>query len=190
MDFLADGDTDTNIWVAASDGDMSAVQTFMSAGISVNSQDEHGYSPLHAAVSYGHVELIQFLLSQGADIHIVDEEGDCPLLICEDPEVLELLLSHGAQLTARNAAGEGIVEKVVEDENDTMIDYLVSKGVCTVDDVKELKARYNPEEFSLQELMMRAQGEEEEGGDSDDDGGAGGAGGGSGDAIEMGLGEQ
>ena len=35
-----------NIFIAAGDGQLAEVQAFVSAGISVNSQDEYGYSPL------------------------------------------------------------------------------------------------------------------------------------------------
>ncbi len=45
-------------------------------GINVNVQDEHGYAPLHAAVSWNNLEIVQFLLQSGANIHIKDVEGD------------------------------------------------------------------------------------------------------------------
>jgi ankyrin repeat protein len=35
-----------NIWVAASNGDVERVNVLLSSGISVNAQDEYGYSPM------------------------------------------------------------------------------------------------------------------------------------------------
>ena len=35
-----------NIWIAAGDGDLSSVQAFVESGVSVNAQDENGYTPL------------------------------------------------------------------------------------------------------------------------------------------------
>ena len=40
---IADGE---NIWIAASDGDINRVKQLISQGISVNIQDDHGYSPM------------------------------------------------------------------------------------------------------------------------------------------------
>jgi hypothetical protein len=35
-----------NIWVAASNGDTNRVKELLALGISVNAQDEYGYSPM------------------------------------------------------------------------------------------------------------------------------------------------
>ena len=66
---------DTNIWVAASDGHLASVQRFVAEGVDIDSQDDNGYSPLHAAASYGHLELMQWLLDNGAKVDARDAEG-------------------------------------------------------------------------------------------------------------------
>ena len=43
MDFFNEPD---NIWVASSDGDLAQVKKLVESGVSVNTQDEYGYSPL------------------------------------------------------------------------------------------------------------------------------------------------
>lgn len=43
MDFFVEPD---NIWVAASDGNLSDIKKLIASGIDVNAQDEYGYSPL------------------------------------------------------------------------------------------------------------------------------------------------
>ena len=95
----------------------------------VNEQDNNGYSAIHAAASYGHEELIRYLISNGADVNLKDNDGDTPILLCEEPEIFLILKSFGANPTAVNDVGQGIFEKVVEDENDVMIKFLVAEGL-------------------------------------------------------------
>lgn len=83
----------------------------------------------HAAVSYGHMELIKILLSAGAVVDIEDLDGDTPLLVCEDPEVFELLIKSGADIKKVNHIGWGIFEKVIDDDNETMMKYLIEHGL-------------------------------------------------------------
>lgn len=119
-----------NIWVAASDGNTTAVKTFIESGVhAVNEQDVNGYSAIHAAASYGHEELIRYLISAGANVNLKDNDGDTPILLCEEPEIFTILKSYGADPIAVNDIGQGIFEKVVEDENDVMIRFLVTEGI-------------------------------------------------------------
>ena len=54
-----------NIWTASSDGDLERVQHLLEKeGVDVNAQDEHGYSPIHAAASHGQLALLEFLLQE------------------------------------------------------------------------------------------------------------------------------
>ena len=143
MEF-ADGAEGENIWIASSDGDVKRVMELLESGVSVNAQDEQGYSPLHAAVSYGHIELITLLLDRGAAIDLKDAEGDVPLLVCEEVEALELLLSRGASLEVSNMLNQDIGFKAVEDENEELVEWLVDKKVLTEERVKELKNELFP----------------------------------------------
>jgi len=116
-----------NIWVACTNGDEARLRQLLQEGFSVNQQDEYGYSPIHAAASYGQVDLLRVLLSLGADVNIRDNEGDTPLLVCETPEVFELLVASGADATAVNTDGEGILKKAVDDDNDVLANFLVER---------------------------------------------------------------
>ena len=59
-------------------------------------------SPLHVAVVNGHVLVVKLLLSHGADVDILPktsfycDQTLAPIFIAEHPQVLELLLQHGA----------------------------------------------------------------------------------------------
>jgi ankyrin repeat protein len=149
------------------------VKSLLSSGVSINSQDETGYSPMydlifiplpscihydckcilsynylivsHAAVSYGHKDLIAFLLSNGADINLRDEDGDSPILVSEDPEIFEYLISQGANARDVNTANENIFDKAVQDENDSMMSYLISNSFISSDEMKAIIEKNNVE---------------------------------------------
>jgi ankyrin repeat protein len=96
----------SNIWIACADGDLDAVRYFVEEGqISVNAQDDTGYSALHAAVSYDCVQIAQYLISKGALPSICDEDGDCPMHAVESTEMLQLLLEAGADPSLKNLEG-------------------------------------------------------------------------------------
>ena len=46
-DLVEEGDnSDDNIWIASSNGDIERVKELLQSGVSVNAQDEYGYSPM------------------------------------------------------------------------------------------------------------------------------------------------
>ena len=128
------GDFD-NIWVASTEGNIEKVMGYIASGVSINAQDEFGFSPLHAATQYGHINLLEYLLSNGADVNIRDADGDTALLVCENQACFELLERHGADINAKNNDGGGFPEKAVElaDEgNEDMVTFLFNRGLIPV----------------------------------------------------------
>ncbi|KAF9584964.1 hypothetical protein BGW38_004466 [Lunasporangiospora selenospora] len=106
-----------NIWLAAGDeGDLEAVKKFIAGGVSVNAQDEFGYSPLHAAISYGHKELAQYLLDNGANVNIQDNDNDTPLFVCETVELAEFLIGAGANPMHKNIEDVTAADNAEEEE--------------------------------------------------------------------------
>ncbi|KAG0315610.1 hypothetical protein BGZ97_008046 [Linnemannia gamsii] len=148
-----------NIWLAASDGDLAAVKTFINEkGISINAQDEFGYSALHAAASYGHKELITYLLENGANVNIQDPEGDSPLFVCETVDIAEMLVKAGADAKHINENEMTAAENAEEEEWLEVAHYLRElTGVPHPDEVDEL-------EDDMSHLM-----EEKDSDDSSDD---------------------
>lgn len=131
MEFLEHTGEKDNIWTASSNGDLNRVIEILSSGeATVDAQDEYGYSALHAAVSYGHMELIKYLIHTAkANIRLRDIDGDEPIHVCEEPHVFEYLVEHGADPTALNNEQEDIFKKAIDDENEEMVNYLISKGI-------------------------------------------------------------
>lgn len=65
---------------AAAGGELQTVQAFLSNGTSANAtMDDDGGTPLHAAAVNGHINVIEYLLSQGADINALNEDGETPV---------------------------------------------------------------------------------------------------------------
>ncbi len=72
-------------------------------GADVNARDSDGWSPLHRAAWEGNVNVASILLQHGAEADCQNESGWTPLRcaalpIGRRPEVIKLLLEHGAKL--------------------------------------------------------------------------------------------
>ena len=158
-EFIDDSAGSENIWTSSSDGDIPRVQQLLTEGVSVNAQDESGYSPIHAAVSYGHADLLKFLLSVGANIHLGDIDGDLPIHVCESPAIFEILIAAGADPMAPNGVGETLFDKAVDDENEDLINYLVVKGLG---EAPEIRPTFNFEEEEEEEEEEEVEEDENE----------------------------
>lgn len=88
---------------------------------------------------------MKYLLSVGADVKLRDEDGDTPLLVCEIPEVFEVLKAAGADPNAVNRNKEGLIQKAVEDENEDLIKYLFENNL-----INDPTFKYTPGMFELQ----------------------------------------
>lgn len=99
--------TTSNLWTAASDGDLGRVRQLFDAGYhNTNDADEQGYTCLHAAASYAHLDLLQYLLSRpDIDVNARDTDGDTALHVCEDVASAQALLDSGADSKALNVHG-------------------------------------------------------------------------------------
>mmetsp|Transcript_58811 Transcript_58811/g.137659 ORF Transcript_58811/g.137659 Transcript_58811/m.137659 type:complete len:212 (+) Transcript_58811:54-689(+) len=114
-----------NLWTAAGDGDIARVEELITlSGFSPSSQDENGYTPVMAAASWGHVDLLRILLQRDASAaNVADSDGDTPLhhvaqaIELEADQVrpvLELLLTHGADVSRRNAEGKTCIDSCAQ----------------------------------------------------------------------------
>ena len=67
----------SNLWTAAGEGDLDRVKHLVEVQeTAADARDEHGYTALHAAVSWGHPEMLRYLTSKGGDINVTDNDGE------------------------------------------------------------------------------------------------------------------
>jgi ankyrin repeat protein len=69
---------DTCLHIAATRGDVRAIQLLLEAGADINTIGDMGSTALHNAVSQGRVEAVKYLLNAGASKQIKDEFGQTP----------------------------------------------------------------------------------------------------------------
>ena len=60
------GDPPKDIWEAARNGSIEAVEQFLATGVDVNAKDEYGQTPLHFASNR---EIAGLLIAAGADVN-------------------------------------------------------------------------------------------------------------------------
>ncbi|KAJ8598773.1 hypothetical protein CTAYLR_009865 [Chrysophaeum taylorii] len=133
----------SNLWTAASDGDLDRVSQLFDAGHATNDADEMGYTCLHAASSYGHRDLIEFLLARpDVDVNVRDADGDTPLHVCEDILTAKRLLEAGAEHAALNSLGFTPANVAREEGHAFLADFLDSlQSEVEISDERDTKRR-------------------------------------------------
>jgi hypothetical protein len=100
----------TDIWVAAREGDLEAVKQSLAAGTSINAREPSGgATPLNTAAMCGQTKVAAFLIEQGADVSVANNDGNTALHLASFfayPDLVELLLKHGASVDVKNARHE------------------------------------------------------------------------------------
>lgn len=79
-----------------------------------SSQDEHGYSLIHAAASYGHLDLLRTLVRElKVNVDLKDEDDETALFVVETPEAAQCLVDElGANAAHRGSEGLSAREKI------------------------------------------------------------------------------
>lgn len=110
-----DSSLDLPLIDAAARGDAAAVQDLLDRGASVRATDETGRTPLIAAAYGSHVAVAEILLAAGAAPNEKDGSVQSAYLIStsevgDDPALLDLLLSAGADVSSRDSFnGTGLI---------------------------------------------------------------------------------
>ncbi|MBX9831028.1 ankyrin repeat domain-containing protein [Candidatus Babeliales bacterium] len=65
--------------VAAKNGNIQRVTELIAAGANINTTNEQGFTPLHAATPHGDTTCVQLLLTAGANVNAQDAKGKTPL---------------------------------------------------------------------------------------------------------------
>lgn len=109
-------------------------------GADLEARDRRGNTPLLSAVAMGRFAAIRTLLNAGARIDAVDTEGNGVLHLVNggtssiigdgDPKksTIHYLITHGADVFARNAKGQTPLHLAVEHRNTTDVRALIAQG--------------------------------------------------------------
>lgn len=78
------------------------------------SQDEHGYSLVHAAASYNHLDLLRALVKEfNVNVDLKDEDNETALFVVETEDAAQVLVEElGADVKHRGAEGLTAREKI------------------------------------------------------------------------------
>lgn len=116
-----------NIFNLAADNNPKLIPLLRSDPALASAQDSHGYSLLHAAVSYNHLDLLKNLVEEfQVDVNIKDEDHETALFVTETVEAARILTQClGADLTILNVEGETAEDKILsEGEHPTIAAFL------------------------------------------------------------------
>ncbi|KAL6717881.1 hypothetical protein ACLMJK_003966 [Lecanora helva] len=119
--------TATNVFILAADNNPQLLPLLRSNSSLATSQDSHGYSLPHAAVSYNHLDLLRILVNEfHVDVNIKDEDGETPLFVVESVEAAQCLLDElKAEPEIRNDEGMTAEDKIkAEGDNVAVADFL------------------------------------------------------------------
>ncbi|KAJ6140949.1 hypothetical protein N7497_011842 [Penicillium chrysogenum] len=108
-----------NPYLLACDNPKALLDLLRSNPAIASSQDESGYSLLHAAASYGHVDLLRALVKEfNVNVNLLDEDGETCLFVVEDSDIARCLVEElGVDANKKNAEDLTAVEKF-ESENE------------------------------------------------------------------------
>jgi ankyrin repeat protein len=120
-----------SVHLAAYQGDLSRVKSFLQGGGNVNKRArEKGPTLLEYAVRGGKIEVVKLLISEGADVN-VKSEALAPLFYAvsngEDVEVAKLLLSNGADPNV-SVGDVSVLHTAVGKRNIELVELLVKNG--------------------------------------------------------------
>ncbi|KAL8895876.1 MAG: hypothetical protein Q9192_003393 [Flavoplaca navasiana] len=147
-----------NVFILASDNSPQLLPLLHSKPSLALSQDEHGYSLVHAAASYGHHELLRTLIRDfQVDVNIKDEDGETSLFAVETVETAKILVEElDCDTSLKNDEGLTAEEKIrTEGDFVTVADYLrtvSARAACGSSPNDESDAQRQQEEAPLPPL--------------------------------------
>lgn len=151
---IARGAVVSSLHVAAFDGDLDKIRSFIRGGADVNAKDELGRTPLYFA---GSKDVVEFLIANGADVNAKDPVGQTPLHFAArrgDKDVAELLIDKGADVNAKDSYFKWTPLAWAKAQGcNQIVELLLKHGaVATVE--KRAKPTKRPQRQEAKELMV------------------------------------
>lgn len=79
----------------------SAIQMMSRNPELIDQPGEHEMTPLHVSIANGQFAVVKWLLDRGVDVNRVCYNRYTPILLAEDPEIVQLLLARSPDLTLK-----------------------------------------------------------------------------------------
>jgi uncharacterized protein len=87
--------TQSNPFLLAADNPQQLTPLLRTDPSLASTQDAHGYSLIHAAVSYNHIDLLRTLVHEfNVPVDLKDEDGETALFVCETVECAKILVEE------------------------------------------------------------------------------------------------
>ena len=103
---------DAALLKAAADGALGTILNLRDDGISINSADEEGNTPMMLSVKAGHLGVVRSLYHLGADINHRNQKGETPLAIAKASNSTEIVNSLQHQVRqCRSDVGQELSSK-------------------------------------------------------------------------------
>jgi ankyrin repeat protein len=112
---IVDNTGDTPLNTALMHKKKSVVEVLVANGANVRHAGTWGYTPLHQAARNDDPDTAKLLLEHGADPNAMDPRGDTPLDAASSAPVADVLLTHGARVSAVAADGTTLLQAVDRD---------------------------------------------------------------------------
>jgi len=109
-----------NVFLLAADNDPTLLPHLRANPTLASSQDQSGYSLIHAAASYNHLDLLRTLVTElGVSADLRDEDGETALFVVETVEAARVLVEElGADITVKSNESESTARQRIEEEGD------------------------------------------------------------------------
>ncbi|ATY66060.1 ankyrin repeat protein [Cordyceps militaris CM01] len=102
-----------NLFLLAADNSPSLLPLLRENLEISKSQDEHGYSLVHAAASYNHLDLLRALITElKVDINIKDEDDETALFVVETLGAAKALVELGIDVQHKGLEGLTAAQKI------------------------------------------------------------------------------
>lgn len=102
-----------NIFLLAAENSPDLLPLLRENAALAASQDDHGYSLVHAAASYDHLDLLRALVQDlGVHVDLKDEDNETALFVVETPDAAKLLIELGADPLHKGSEGLTAREKI------------------------------------------------------------------------------
>merc|ERR1719229_1497471 len=124
-------DTPLTLHEAAKNGDLKAVQDFLSKQKPLDAQDHKGITPLGYAIGANRIAVVKLLLDNRANPFAVDASGNSGLHYAAGygrKELVEYLLKVGTSVNQANAQGQTPFSVATQNRQEAVLEVLRAHG--------------------------------------------------------------